>query len=50
MREKNLTFEDQVRNTNLADLARITEGFVGADLEALCRRPGCLRCGIALRS
>jgi len=40
MREKNLTFEDQVRDTNLADLARITEGFVGADLEALCREAG----------
>ncbi len=40
MHEKNLTFEDPVRDTNLADLARITEGFVGADLEALCREAG----------
>jgi len=40
MHEKNLTFEDPVRDTNLTDLARITEGFVGADLEALCREAG----------
>ena len=40
MREKNLSFEDPVRDTNLASLARITEGFVGADLEALCREAG----------
>ena len=40
MHEKNLTFEDPIRDTNLANLARITEGFVGADLEALCREAG----------
>jgi transitional endoplasmic reticulum ATPase len=40
MREKNLAFEDPARDENLADLARITEGFVGADLEALCREAG----------
>jgi len=40
MHEKNLTFEDPTRDTNLTDLARITEGFVGADLEALCREAG----------
>ena len=40
MHEKNLTFEDPVRDTNLTDLARITDGFVGADLEALCREAG----------
>jgi transitional endoplasmic reticulum ATPase len=40
MHEKNLMFEDPVRDTNLMDLARITEGFVGADLEALCREAG----------
>ncbi len=50
MREKNLTFEDQVRDTNLTDLAQITEGFVGADLEALCREAGmfALRDGAAV--
>ena len=40
MCEKNLTFEDPVRDKDLADLALITEGFVGADLEALCREAG----------
>jgi transitional endoplasmic reticulum ATPase len=40
MHEKNLTFEDPVRDMNLTDLARITDGFVGADLEALCREAG----------
>lgn len=40
MREKNLTFEDPARDANLAELSRITEGFVGADLEALCREAG----------
>jgi len=40
MHEKNLTFEDPVRDENLTDLARITDGFVGADLEALCREAG----------
>jgi transitional endoplasmic reticulum ATPase len=40
MHEKNLTFEDPVRDANLGSLAQITEGFVGADLEALCREAG----------
>ncbi|MGA8778015.1 CDC48 family AAA ATPase, partial [Methanoregula sp.] len=40
MCEKNLTFEDPARNKDLATLAQMTEGFVGADLEALCREAG----------
>jgi transitional endoplasmic reticulum ATPase len=40
MREKNLSFEDPARDKDLASLAQITEGFVGADLEALCREAG----------
>jgi transitional endoplasmic reticulum ATPase len=40
MNEKNLAFEDPVRDKDLASLAQITEGFVGADLEALCREAG----------
>ncbi|MGB8219392.1 MAG: CDC48 family AAA ATPase [Methanoregula sp.] len=40
LHEKNLTFEDPVRDANLGSLAQITEGFVGADLEALCREAG----------
>ena len=42
MCEKNLTFEDPARDNDLASLAQITEGFVGADLEALCREAGML--------
>jgi len=41
-REKNLTFTDPARDERVADLARITEGFVGADLESLCREAGML--------
>ena len=40
MQEKNLTFEDPARNGHVTTLAQITEGFVGADLEALCREAG----------
>ena len=40
MREKNLSFEDPARDNDLESLAQITEGFVGADLEALCREAG----------
>ncbi|MEN6397249.1 MAG: CDC48 family AAA ATPase, partial [Methanoregula sp.] len=40
MHEKNLMFEDPVRDKNITTLAQITEGFVGADLEALCREAG----------
>jgi transitional endoplasmic reticulum ATPase len=40
MHEKNLTFEDPARDKNLESLAQITEGFVGSDLEALCREAG----------
>lgn len=42
MREKNLTFEDPARDKNIVTLAQITEGFVGADLESLCREAGML--------
>ncbi len=42
MHEKTLTFEDPARDKNIATLAQITEGFVGADLESLCREAGML--------
>ena len=41
-RENNLTFEDPARDERVAALAQITEGFVGADLESLCREAGML--------
>jgi transitional endoplasmic reticulum ATPase len=42
MAEKNLTFTDPAR-VNLANaLAGLTEGFVGSDLESLCREAGML--------
>jgi transitional endoplasmic reticulum ATPase len=40
MQEKNLTFEDPARARFADTLARMTEGFVGSDLEALCREAG----------
>ena len=40
--EKNLTLTDPARERLAADLAGITEGFVGSDLEALCREAGML--------
>ncbi|MDD4137966.1 MAG: CDC48 family AAA ATPase, partial [Methanoregula sp.] len=42
MHEKNLTFDDPAREKEIADLAGITEGFVGSDLESLCREAGML--------
>ena len=40
--EKNLTFTDPARETLAANLAAITEGFVGSDLESICREAGML--------
>ncbi|MCK9631641.1 MAG: CDC48 family AAA ATPase [Methanoregula sp.] len=40
--EKKLTFTDLAREQLAADLAGITEGFVGSDLESLCREAGML--------
>ena len=40
--EKNLTFTDPARDERITALAQITEGFVGADLESLCREAGML--------
>jgi transitional endoplasmic reticulum ATPase len=42
MAERKLTFADPVREGLAADLAGVTEGFVGSDLEALCREAGML--------
>jgi transitional endoplasmic reticulum ATPase len=42
MQEKNLTFVDPARDDHGASLAQITEGFVGSDLESLCREAGML--------
>jgi transitional endoplasmic reticulum ATPase len=40
--EKKLTFSDPAREKISTDLAGITEGFVGSDLESLCREAGML--------
>ncbi len=40
--EKNLSFTDPARERLAADLAGVTEGFVGSDLESLCREAGML--------
>jgi transitional endoplasmic reticulum ATPase len=40
--EKNLVFSDPARESLAATLAGMTEGFVGSDLEALCREAGML--------
>jgi transitional endoplasmic reticulum ATPase len=40
--EKNLVFSDPAREQLAAMLAGITEGFVGSDLESLCREAGML--------
>jgi transitional endoplasmic reticulum ATPase len=42
MGEKNLTLSDPARERLAGDLAGITEGFVGSDLESLCREAGML--------
>ncbi|MFA4825983.1 MAG: CDC48 family AAA ATPase [Methanoregula sp.] len=42
MAEKNLAFTDPARETLAANLAAITEGFVGSDLESICREAGML--------
>jgi transitional endoplasmic reticulum ATPase len=42
MAEKNLSFTDPARETLAANLAAITEGFVGSDLESICREAGML--------
>jgi transitional endoplasmic reticulum ATPase len=40
--EKNLVFSDPARESLATTLAGMTEGFVGSDLEALCREAGML--------
>jgi len=42
MREKALALADPARDTFVAALADMTEGFVGSDLESLCREAGML--------
>jgi transitional endoplasmic reticulum ATPase len=42
MNEKNLNFADPARESLASALAGITEGFVGSDLESLCREAGML--------
>jgi len=42
MQERHLSFSDPARESLAAMLAGITEGFVGSDLEALCREAGML--------
>jgi transitional endoplasmic reticulum ATPase len=42
MAEKNLTFSDPARDALAATLAGTTEGFVGSDLESVCREAGML--------
>jgi transitional endoplasmic reticulum ATPase len=40
--EKNISFSDPARELLATDLAGVTEGFVGSDLESLCREAGML--------
>ena len=42
MQEKHLTFSDLARDALATTFAGITEGFVGSDLETLCREAGML--------
>jgi transitional endoplasmic reticulum ATPase len=42
MQEKNLIFADPAKDKLATMLAGITEGFVGSDLESLCREAGML--------
>jgi transitional endoplasmic reticulum ATPase len=42
MRERSLVLADPVRDAFVTALADMTEGFVGSDLEALCREAGML--------
>ena len=42
MNEKQLVFSDPARENLATTLAEQTEGFVGSDLEALCREAGML--------
>ncbi|MDO9036478.1 MAG: CDC48 family AAA ATPase [Methanoregula sp.] len=42
MQEKQLTFSDPARDALATTLAGITEGFVGSDLESVCREAGML--------
>jgi transitional endoplasmic reticulum ATPase len=42
MHDKNLAFADPARDSLAAELAGVTEGFVGSDLESLCREAGML--------
>lgn len=42
MAEKNLTFSDTAREVLAENLAMVTDGFVGSDLESLCREAGML--------
>jgi transitional endoplasmic reticulum ATPase len=42
LHEKNLVFEDPARDLLATTLSGITEGFVGSDLESICREAGML--------
>ena len=42
MNEKNLTLSDPARDRLASALAGLTEGFVGSDLESICREAGML--------
>jgi transitional endoplasmic reticulum ATPase len=42
MHEKNLVFSDPARDLLATTLSGITEGFVGSDLESICREAGML--------
>jgi transitional endoplasmic reticulum ATPase len=42
LNEKHLVFADPARNRLATTLSEITEGFVGSDLESICREAGML--------